>query len=141
MRGDDGSSRAKVFDRTLAAVGPLLDWLEEVARSFAFEREAFRSLQLAIEEVFANCVRHNPSGAGPIEIRVANDDGHVRVSIVDPDTDGFDLRTKEDPEADLPIEERTPGGLGIPLIRKICDDIEYRHEGRKAVTVLVKTLR
>jgi anti-sigma regulatory factor (Ser/Thr protein kinase) len=118
----------------------VLDWLEDVARSCELEPESFRSLQLAIEEVFANCVRHNPSGAGPIEIEIENDDGHVRVSIVDPDTDGFDLRTQEDPEADLPIEERTPGGLGIPLIRKICDDIEYRHEGRTSVTVLVKTL-
>jgi serine/threonine-protein kinase RsbW len=119
----------------------LLDWLEEVARSCELEPESFRSLQLAIEEVFANCVRHNPSGAGPIGIEVASDDGRVRVTITDPDTDGFDLRESADPEADLPLEERTPGGLGIPLIRKIVDDIEYEHEGRTAVTVLVKTLR
>ena len=140
MSSDQGSSQLRGFDRTLTAIGPLLDWLEDVARSSGFEPESFRALQLAIEEVFANCVRHNPSGAGPISIDVATDGGRVRVTITDPDTDGFDLRDSRDPEADLPIEERTPGGLGIPLIRKIVDDIEYQHEGRTSVTVLVKTL-
>lgn len=135
-----GSSHSRGFDRTLTAVGPVLDWLEDVARACGFEPEGFRSLQLAIEEVFANCVRHNPSGAGPIGIDIATDGRRVRVTITDPDTDGFDLRTRADPEADLPLEERTPGGLGIPLIRKIVDDIEYEHEGRTSVTVLVKTL-
>ena len=118
----------------------MLDWFEEVARSEGIEPNSLRPLQLAIEEVFANCVRHNASGSGQVEVRVDIAGQRFRVAITDPDTDGFDPRLAPDVRTDLPLEERRPGGLGIHLIRAMVDHIDYRQDGRKAVTVLVKTL-
>ena len=121
----------------------MLDWLADVARSHGIDADSFRPLQLAVEEVFANCVRHNPTGVGPIEVSVGTEGPRVRVAITDPDTDEFDPRTRSDVPTDLPLDQRNPGGLGIHLIRALVDDIEYEYEyeGRKSVTVLVKTLR
>jgi anti-sigma regulatory factor (Ser/Thr protein kinase) len=118
----------------------MLDWLEEVARAKGIEPNSLRPLQLAIEEVFANCVRHNASGSGRIEVRVETEGSRFRVAITDPDTDGFDPRGTSAVRTDLPLEERKPGGLGLHLIRAMVDHIDYRQDGRRAVTVLVKTL-
>jgi anti-sigma regulatory factor (Ser/Thr protein kinase) len=137
---DDAKRRERSFERTLAAVAPLLDWLDEEAPALSIGPDALRSLQLAIEEIFANCVRHNPGGKGPIDVCLELDGGRVRVAIVDPDTDRFDLRAAAEARTELPLEQRRPGGLGIHFVRAIVDEIDYRHEGRRAVTVLVKNL-
>lgn len=137
---DAPDHRERSFDRTLAAVGPLLDWIEAEARVLSIPLESLRPLELAIEEIFANCVRHNPSGKGPIEVRFDLEGRRFRVVIVDPDTDGFDLRAAAATRTDLPLEQRKPGGLGIHFVRAIVDEIDYRREGRRAVTVLVKNL-
>lgn len=138
MDGRGGKERS--FDRNLEAVKTLLDWFEAEARGFSISPDSLRPLELAIEEVFANCVRHNPGGKGPIDVRFELDGRRVRVAIVDPDTDRFDLRAAADARTDLPLEERRPGGLGIHFVRATVDEIDYRHEGRRAVTVLVKNL-
>ncbi len=138
MDGRGGAERS--FDRTLGAVKTLLDWVEGEARHLSIPPASLRPLELAIEEVFANCVRHNPRGKGPIDVRLERDGGSVRVAIVDPDTDRFDLRAAAEARTDLPLEQRRPGGLGIHFVRAVVDEIDYRHEGRRAVTVLVKNL-
>lgn len=138
MEAREGRERS--FDRNLAAVKTLLDWLETEARDLSIPPESLRPLALAVEEVFANCVRHNPGGKGPIDVRFDLDGGRVRVAIVDPDTDRFDLRAAAEARTDLPLEQRRPGGLGIHFVRAVVDEIDYRHEGRRAVTVLVKNL-
>ena len=33
-----------------------------------------------------------------------------------------------DPDLTLPLEQRTPGGLGIHLMRNVMDRLQYRHE-------------
>lgn len=138
MDAPDGRERS--FDRTLAAVGPLLDWLEGEARVLSIPAESMRPLELAIEEIFANCVRHNPQGRGPIDVRIDLEGRRFRVTIIDPDSDAFDLRAVAAARTDLSLDQRRPGGLGIHFVRAIVDEIDYRHEGRRAVTVLVKNL-
>jgi serine/threonine-protein kinase RsbW len=56
--------------------------------------------------------------------------------------DGQPFNPLEAPEVDTtkPLEERTIGGLGIHIVRKLMDGLEYqRHEG-KNLLVLKKHL-
>jgi serine/threonine-protein kinase RsbW len=59
---------------------------------------------------------------------VLEDDGHP-----------FNPLVYSEPTLDLPAEERLPGGLGIYLVRKMADRVEYqRCAGRNRVTVEIQ---
>jgi anti-sigma regulatory factor (Ser/Thr protein kinase) len=42
-----------------------------------------------------------------------------------------------EPDTTADISERKIGGLGIFLIRKLMDDVQYQHEGTKNVLSLI----
>jgi serine/threonine-protein kinase RsbW len=61
---------------------------------------------------------------------------------VEVEDDGQPFNPLEAPEADTtkPLEERTLGGLGIHLVRKLMDDLEYRRHEGKNLLVMKKRL-
>lgn len=65
----------------------------------------------------------------------------LMILLTDPDCPRFDIRT-DAPEVDLfqPLESRTPGGLGIHLVKKMVDRIEYDHVDRVGTIRLFKKL-
>jgi len=62
--------------------------------------------------------------------------------LTDYDVEQFDVTRAPDAEIDLPIEQRKPGGLGLHLIRRMVDSMnyEYSRERRQSRTTFRKTL-
>ena len=52
----------------------------------------------------------------------------------------YDPLAAKEPDLAAPLEERQLGGLGIFLVRKFMDSIEYRREDEKNILVLKKNL-
>lgn len=128
------------FERRLEALAAVFAWLDLwFERAAMAEADRF-ALRLAAEELFANAVRHNPGGDGAVEMEGRVEDGRAILVLVDPDAAAFDPRTLPEPRIHAPIEERRPGGLGIHLIRRLTDRIDYDHDGRRATTTIVRTL-
>jgi anti-sigma regulatory factor (Ser/Thr protein kinase) len=97
--------------------------------------------RLVIDEVVSNCVKYGypDSSLHHIEIELAHDGENIRVAIID---DGHPFNPLEHPEPDtsLPVEQRDIGGLGIHLLRKMADRIQYeRIDGRNRLTLLKST--
>jgi anti-sigma regulatory factor (Ser/Thr protein kinase) len=95
----------------------------------------------ALEELFTNCVKYNPTGKGGIGITLSTEDGEARISVTDFDADRFDPTT-DAPTVDtrLPLEARVPGGLGIHLLKGLLDRIEYEYAHRVSTVHLYKKL-
>ena len=49
----------------------------------------------------------------------------------------FDMLSLGEVDTTADISERKVGGLGIFLIRKLMDDVQYQHEGPKNVLSLI----
>jgi serine/threonine-protein kinase RsbW len=96
-------------------------------------------LNLALEEILANIISYGYSDNREHEIRVnlSVEPGKVRVDVED---DGQPFNPLEAPEADTtkPLEERTIGGLGIHLVRKLMDGLEYKRQGEKNLLTIKK---
>jgi anti-sigma regulatory factor (Ser/Thr protein kinase) len=68
-----------------------------------------------------------------VELDVA--DGIVTTTIED-DGRPFDLSEAAEPDVSAPLEERSVGGLGLLLIRRLMDDVTYeRRNGRNRLTL------
>jgi serine phosphatase RsbU (regulator of sigma subunit) len=117
------------FKRELAE----LERVFEFVGSFANDP----SLNFAVEEIFVNCIDHNPDGKGDIEVRAARDGNDLSIAIIDPDGKPFDSDIQVDVNAAL--QDREPGGLGLFLTRKMMDRVEHTHEaGVGTITIYKK---
>lgn len=105
------------------------------------EKTAF-CINLVVEELFTNMVRHNDGGGDSIALSIERRDDQVFLELIDTDVEPFDPDTAEIPTVDAGIEERRPGGLGIYLVKKMVDELkyEYENEGRRMRVMVTKAL-
>ena len=103
---------------------------ELAARHGWTERVAYKA-QLVLDELTSNIISHGRSRrlAPHIEIRIACEEGAVRIDVMD-DGVAFDPLTEAPP---VPVHERgrpvAIGGLGVHLVKKMTRMMAYRHEG------------
>jgi len=96
---------------------------------------------LAIEELVTNCIKYSYDDANEhvIEIALKLSADELTLVVTD-DGHAFNPLELPEPATNVPIEERAVGGLGIHLLRKMSDRMEYaRIDDRNRLT-LHKTL-
>jgi serine/threonine-protein kinase RsbW len=123
-----------------------IERLNRVIRQFGDLHEVpsrvLYAVNLALDEVVTNVVRHGFDDAGGQEIvaHLTAKTGEVVTEV----TDGgraFDPMAVPPPNLEAPLSERTLGGLGIHLIRSLMDGVEYRRENGKNVLTMRKRIR
>ena len=92
--------------------------------------EAEFQLNLVLEELFVNTIRHGGcdgvDASSRVELRATGD--QLTVTFADRGRP-FDLTAAPEANIDAPLSERQAGGLGIHLVRQIMRDVRYRREG------------
>ena len=109
---------------------------DSLAEIFAFtaetmNREIARTVDFVLEELFTNVVKYGRPSDAPVRIAIVRIAGGVEVTLTDTDAEPFDLTRAPDADVKLPLEKRRPGGLGIHLVRKLVDAIEYRYSAEE----------
>jgi anti-sigma regulatory factor (Ser/Thr protein kinase) len=92
--------------------------------------KAQMQIDIAIDEIVANVsfYAYTP-GTGNIEICFDYEPENRTAVIMFKDRGvPFNPLEKDEPDTGLTAEEREIGGLGIFLVRKTMDSMEYRHE-------------
>ena len=82
---------------------------------------------VAIDEILSNIVKYGLAGEGAqgrVEIRLLLESEALEMVILD-DAAPFNPLEAERPDTDLAAEEREIGGLGIEIVRRLMDSIEY----------------
>ena len=129
----------------MAQLPRLLALVDTACDRSAVPPEARHDLKLVAEEACVNVIRHAyPAGSpGPISLAVRS--GQVRgqpciVLTVQDQGRPFDPLAQAAPDITGSAEDRAIGGLGLHLIRQLCDELHY---GRDPVrgNVLAMTLR
>lgn len=108
--------------------------IESAALEAGLSRERLYRLELAVEEALVNICRY-AYGPGAGEVRISchtADPGEFVVEIGDWGVP-FNALASPDPDVEAGIEERKIGGLGLLLMKRSVDRIEYERTGEKNV--------
>ncbi|MGB9696654.1 MAG: ATP-binding protein [Ignavibacteria bacterium] len=83
---------------------------------------------LSVDEACTNIIKHTYKfeDGHNIEIFILIDNDSIKISIIYSGT-AFDPNSREVPNMTEYFEKYKVGGLGIPLIKKFIDKIEYTH--------------
>ena len=104
--------------------------------------KAQMQIDIALDEILANIsLDAYAPGKGEAEVLVDYDaeGGAVLITFRDRGTP-FNPLEREEPDTGLSAEEREIGGLGIFLVRKTMDGMEYRREDGANVLTLRKKI-
>lgn len=103
-------------------------------------KELIADIRLVMEEIFSNIVQYGFEDEGRHHIAVDMEyrGGELILSVVD-DGKPFNPLQASAPELDKPFEERCPGGMGIFMVTRLMDQLEYRMEGGKNILKMKKT--
>lgn len=130
------------FRREIAALPEVFDFVGGFFPSEGESQALRHTVEFVLEEIFTNCVKYNAAGRSGIEISLRQSRDQLKVTLVDADSKPFDIRS-DAPEVDpdLPLEARTPGRLGVHLVKKLMDRVEYDHADGVSTITLFKALR
>lgn len=106
--------------------GAISDWLSSIGLSARAEYTGY----LVVEEMLTNIIKYGFDDAKPhtIHIRAILNVEFLRITIED-DGHPFDPTTVPSPNVEGLLESRKIGGLGIELVRRMTDRMQYERDG------------
>ena len=128
------------FRRELDALPAIFAMSEEFCASHPVVRIEKHTIDFVLEEIFTNLVKYGTGRPDEILITLDRAGDQLVVSVTDFDAERFDIREAPAPDVMQPLDERKPGGLGIHLIRKMVDRIDYDYHDRTSRTTMYKKL-
>ena len=137
-----GATAHRAFPRSFDALPDIFEFTRTAFGRLHIDPKLLPTVDLGIEELFTNAVKYSTMSRAGLEIALQAIAGGAEVTVIDHDVERFDITMAPMVDVDAPIEEREPGGLGLHLIRRIMDSVEYHYdtENRRSRTVLRKTL-
>lgn len=131
---------AYTFPAKFEFLDEIRDLVAGVARDGGFSEKAIYSLQLAADEAASNIIEHAYEGVSEASFLLTCDMRGDEIVITMRDTGrSFNLNSVREPNLQADLSERQIGGLGVYLMRKLMDSVNY--ESSKSGNVLVMTKR
>ncbi|GHB30717.1 hypothetical protein GCM10008106_09510 [Mongoliitalea lutea] len=117
----------------------LRQFLEDFLMTTSMDELERHQVLLSVEEVTANLIIHSHAcnSSEFIQVNANLEDDLLKIEIHDQGA-GFNILDYEEPEIDQLITTKRKGGLGIMLVRKFMDKIEFETNGRKNTCRLFK---
>jgi anti-sigma regulatory factor (Ser/Thr protein kinase) len=128
----------KTFGRSIDSIADVYEFTENVLVSGDIGDALRFPVHLAMEELFVNMVNYYPDNDNEIQLDVEAENGMVTVTMTDFDVDPFDVTRSSNVDIDAPLDERTPGGLGLHLIQSMVDNLQYDWEDRRSTIRFTK---
>ena len=130
-----------VLPNDVEEVSKLTAFVEEVCEAMGFDGALTAQLTLAIEEAVVNVMKYAypPQKRGDVTIEAQSNDLRLKFTIIDSGMP-FDPTVRAEVDTTLSAEDRPIGGLGIHLVRKIMDSINYERVDSLNVLTLRKKL-
>ena len=126
-----------------AALETVNAFIQEKLESINCPKRAKMQMMLAVEEIFVNIssyAYHPEVGQAEVGVDIDGDPPTVTIRFLD---QGRPFNPLEKPAADITLsaQEREIGGLGILLVKKIMDQVDYAYENGKNILIIKKEIK
>ena len=141
-----GSGAKNMFEITVDAkvdaLSEVLAFIDKHVEEMGFGMKTQMQIDIAVEEIFVNIASYAyPNGDGTATISVSESTSPTAIWITFVDSGiPYNPLVKEDPDITLGAEEREIGGLGIFMVKKSMDDVNYEYTHGHNRLTLVKNL-
>jgi anti-sigma regulatory factor (Ser/Thr protein kinase) len=117
-------------------------FVRQVASDADAPAEICEDLVQAVDEAATNVITHGYEGStGWIEVGAGVEGDNIVIELQD-GAPAFDPTTRPEPDLSIPPMARTPGGMGVHLIREATDEMTHRpRPGGGNILTLVRSMR
>ena len=129
-------------DAAVENIEVVTDFVNEELEKLDCPLKARRQIDVAIDELFGNIARYAYSpdvGKATVRFSVEEDPLEVTITFIDNGIP-FNPLEKSNPDTQLSAEERPIGGLGIFLVKKSMDLVEYEYKNGQNILKIKKNI-
>ena len=120
----------------------VLDFVDRHLEKTGVSMKVQMQIDVAVEEIFVNIAYYAYSpdiGTAVIQVEADNDKNQISITFVDTGKP-YNPLEKPDPDVTLSAAERDIGGLGIYMVKKSMDDMNYEYKDRQNILKITKRL-
>ena len=127
-------------DAAIENIPAVTAFVEEQLEQYNCPTKAQMQIDIAIDELFSNIAQYAytpKTGKATVRVEVTENPMAVVISFIDNGIP-YDPLAKADPNVSLPADERQIGGLGIFMVKKSMDEINYEYKNGQNVLTIKK---
>ncbi len=129
------------IEATPENVDKVIEFVDEMLEEYGCGMKEQMAIDVAVDELFANIAHYayNPeTGYATVKVEVVEDPLSVEITFVD-NGKPYDPLAKADPDTTQSIEDREIGGMGILIVKKSMDAVDYEYKDGKNILTIKKT--
>ena len=135
------SKNSKRFKADLEELPYVQDFVNTKLSELNINNKTINQIDLAVEEIFVNIVQYAYKDKEGICTITINNAGNIIEFTFEDNGAPFNPLEKEMPDITLSKDERDIGGLGIFLIKKTMDKVDYKYEDNKNILKITKIIK
>ncbi|MBO4526422.1 MAG: ATP-binding protein [Victivallales bacterium] len=127
-------------DAVIENIPAVTAFVEEQLEQYNCPMKAQMQIDIAIDELFSNIAQYAytpKTGKATVRMEVTENPMAVVISFIDNGIP-YDPLAKADPNVSLPADERQIGGLGIFMVKKSMDEINYEYKNGQNILTIKK---
>ena len=136
------SVKELTLEAKVANLQQVLDFVDENLKSMRCPMKILMQIDVAVEEIYVNVASYAYApNTGDVTIRMELQEKPRAVVITFIDSGiPYNPLAKEDPDVSLSAEERSIGGLGIFMVKKTMDKMEYEYTDKQNILKMYKII-
>ena len=130
------------IEATPENIDTVIAFVEEQLEEYGCGMKEQMAIDVAVDELFANIAHYayNPeTGYATVRVDVIKDPVSVEITFIDNGVP-YDPLANIDPDTSLSVEDRPIGGMGIFIVKKSMDLVNYEYKDGKNILTIKKNI-
>ena len=118
------------------------EFVDEQLEAHGCSMKAQMQIDIAIDELFGNIANYayeTDEGVATVRVELKEDPLSVVITFIDNGVP-YDPLKKEDPDVTPSAEEREIGGLGVYMVKKSMDGVDYEYKDGQNILKITKNI-
>jgi serine/threonine-protein kinase RsbW len=128
-------------DSSTKHLSEVRDFVADHAKKVGLSEKEISEIRLAVDEAYTNIIKHayKNQPSKPVTIQLGFNNAQLWISIID-EGESFKPEEYKAPDILKRIKNKQRGGMGVFLIQKLMDQVQYNRKGQMNEIKMVKNL-